>query len=271
LDSKSATPHDLAFVPTMGALHAGHESLIRLARRYSDEVVVSIFVNPLQFDNPDDLAKYPRTLESDTQKAIAAGATRVWAPTYAEIYPGSIDAVKAGKVGTIFEGASRPGHFDGMLTVVKRLFALVQPRWAIFGEKDYQQLFLVREMVRDLALPVEIVPAPLVREADGLALSSRNTRLSSMGHAQALVISRALREASAQSDLNNARAKLRDVLSSEPGFHLDYAEIIDESTFALATLRSHSFRAIVAGWVEGVRLLDNTALSFPSSSGRDIQ
>ena len=237
------------FVPTMGALHAGHQSLIKLAKERSDSVLVSIFVNPLQFENQDDLAKYPKTLADDLAKAEAVGATAVFAPDYADVYPGEISRIDAGAIGDLYEGASRVGHFSGVLTVVKRLFDLVQPKIAIFGEKDFQQLFLIKEMVKQLNLPIEIVAAPIIREADGLAMSSRNIRLDAASRKSALVISKALAQ--------NSIAEMKKVLASEAGFKLDYLEVIDEDTFLPANSDSKNKRVIIAGWVNGVRLLDN--------------
>ena len=242
----------LAFVPTMGALHDGHLSLIRHARELSDEVVVSIFVNPLQFENPDDLAKYPRDLDGDIEKARSAGATRIWAPAYDEVYPDLIEKISAGPIGNIFEGVKRPGHFDGVLTVVNQLFKAVKPRYAIFGEKDFQQLFIIQKWVRENQVPVEILPSPIIRESDGLAMSSRNVRLAPEDREAALVISRALRSGN--------RAQMYEILASEPAFTLDYAEIIDPQTFELATIHTAKPRAIVAGWINGIRLLDNMAM-----------
>ncbi|MEY4692869.1 MAG: hypothetical protein RL437_149, partial [Actinomycetota bacterium] len=141
------------FVPTMGALHSGHAALISAARKRSSHVVVSVFINPLQFNDPNDLKKYPRTPDKDRELAIAAGASEVWFPSVEDIYPTNPELIKAGPIGEIFEGFSRPGHFDGVLTVVKRLFDLVQPDFAIFGEKDFQQLFLIKQMVKDFNLP----------------------------------------------------------------------------------------------------------------------
>lgn len=241
----------LAFVPTMGALHAGHESLIKLARSRCDEVVVSIFVNPLQFENKEDLANYPRTPELDIKKAESAGATYVWLPTFEEIYPGDPKIIPAGPVGNLFEGVHRFGHFDGVLTVVKRLFDLVMPNIALFGEKDFQQLFLIKRMVKELNLPIEIVAAPIIRDVDGLALSSRNIRLSEAGRKAALIISKALNEAKGNRD------QVRKILASESKFILDYAEVIDADTFEIASEETLNKRTIIAGWVEGVRLLDN--------------
>jgi pantoate--beta-alanine ligase len=242
----------LAFVPTMGALHAGHDSLIKLARSRCEEVVVSIFVNPLQFENDKDLANYPRTPELDIERAENAGATYVWLPTFEEIYPDEPKLISAGKLGNLFEGVHRFGHFDGVLTVVKRLFDLVMPDFAYFGEKDYQQLFLIKKMVRDFELPIEIVAAPIIRDQDGLALSSRNIRLSNEGRSAALILSKALREGANDLEL------VRKILASEPKFILDYAEVIDADTFEVANSETANKRTIIAGWIEGVRLLDNS-------------
>ena len=215
-------------------------------------MVVSIFVNPLQFESSEDLAKYPRDISGDTEKALTAGASRIWAPTYQEIYPAEIEKISAGAIGEIFEGRHRTGHFDGMLTVVHRLFELVQPRYAIFGEKDFQQLFIVKKWVRENDIPVEIISAPTVRDKDGLALSSRNLRLSESERQSALVINRALATGNKEGMLST--------LATEPLFQLDYAEVIDEESFEVATPDSEFKRGIVAGWINGVRLLDNMAM-----------
>jgi pantoate--beta-alanine ligase len=241
----------------MGALHAGHLSLITLAKKYSDEVLVSIFVNPLQFENPDDLAKYPRDSDGDSAAARAAGATQVWSPTVAEIYPSNPEIISVGEIGSGYEGVNRPGHFDGVVTVVDRLFKIVQPTHAIFGEKDFQQLFIIKKWVAENNIPVEIISAPLIRDSDGLALSSRNVRLGEQGRSDALVISRALFAAATSNDPD---ATLREFLSAAPGFTLDYAVVIDEESFELATSQTSRPRALVAGWVNGVRLLDNMAM-----------
>jgi pantoate--beta-alanine ligase len=244
-----------AFVPTMGALHAGHASLIKRARECSDTVVVSIFINPLQFENKDDLAKYPRTPELDIELASQAGATHLWLPTVDEIYPGEVQKISAGTLGDVYEGVKRPGHFDGVLTVVNRLFELVKPKCAVFGEKDFQQLTLIKSMKSD----VEIVAAPTIRDADGLALSSRNVRLSDP--MAALVIYRALLAARNEKNIDAARAAMKEVLASEAAFTLDYAEIINESNFEKASQSDESKRAIIAGWVNGIRLIDNMPMN----------
>jgi len=234
------------FVPTMGALHAGHAALISAARKRSNHVVVSIFVNPLQFNAPKDLEKYPRTPDHDRELALAAGASEVWFPTVEEIYPSNPELVKAGPIGEVFEGFSRPGHFDGVLTVVKRLFDLVQPDFAIFGEKDFQQLFLIKQMVRNFNLPIEIIAHPTIREADGLALSSRNIRLSSEDRVKAAIIYKAL---------NSSRDQMNAVLASEPAWKTDYATVINPENFKEEFAPKQ--RAIIAGWIGGIRLIDN--------------
>jgi pantoate--beta-alanine ligase len=248
-----------AFVPTMGALHAGHQSLITKAREFCDEVIVSIFVNPLQFENKEDLEKYPRTPERDFELAHEAGATVVWRPDFENIYPHDITRLSSGELGRKFEGLHRPGHFDGVLTVVHRLFELVKPRYAIFGEKDFQQLFLVREMAAQLHPEIEIIAAPTIRESSGLAMSSRNVRLSAEARSAAEVISRVLRNAAAEDSLDSAQLQL-DEITQAPLFTLDYAEIIDEERFEIATAETTMRRAIIAGWIDGVRLIDNMSM-----------
>jgi pantoate--beta-alanine ligase len=239
-------PSACAFVPTMGALHAGHGSLFAIASQYSDNVVASIFVNPLQFENQEDLAKYPRTPDHDIEMAEKFGVTHLWLPTYEEIYPAGFSQLTAGPIAQLYEGASRPGHFDGVVTVVRRLFDLVKPRVAIFGEKDFQQLTLIREIAQE----VEIIAAPIIREEDGLAMSSRNVRLDDVGRVAARIISQALRDARNENEL-------REILATEQALTVDYADYIDEQTFLPPTESTQFTRAIVAGWINGVRLLDN--------------
>ncbi|GAA1351962.1 pantoate--beta-alanine ligase [Falsarthrobacter nasiphocae] len=230
----------VALVPTMGALHAGHAELVRRARAAADVVVVSIFVNPLQFGDPADLARYPSTLEADLRILEAEGADLAFAPSAAEMYPSGEPMVRvsAGRMGTVLEGASRPGHFDGMLTVVAKLFNAAAPRGeadflAFFGEKDAQQLALIRRMAADLTIDVEVRGVPIVRDADGLALSSRNRFLSAEEREQALVLSRVLAglrrdaEAGRPLGLEAARAELE----AAPGVELDYLELVDPQTF----------------------------------------
>jgi pantoate--beta-alanine ligase len=242
-------PSACAFVPTMGALHAGHASLFNLAKKYSENVVASIFVNPLQFESEEDLAKYPRTPDVDIEIAAAAGVTHLWLPNQSEIYPAGFAKQTAGPIGDIYEGKSRPGHFDGVLTVVRRLFDLVNPKIAIFGEKDFQQLQLIKTIAGD----VEIITAPTIRENDGLALSSRNIRLTPEGRLVAAVIHKALSQSTSEEEL-------RALLATESAFTIDYADFIDEKTFTHAQPTSSDVRAIVAGWINGVRLIDNMSM-----------
>ena len=259
-DSLPALAKPRAFVPTMGALHAGHQSLIKIAREYCDEVIVSVFVNPLQFEDSEDLAKYPKTPDRDEDLAREAGATILWRPDSAAIYPGSELRLTAGVLGEKFEGVHRRGHFDGVLTVVNRLFELVKPRYAIFGEKDFQQLFLIKKMAAQLHPEIEIIAAPTIRDESGLALSSRNIRLSDKGIVKAQSISKALRSAATKDSIDEMKTELAR-LENEPEFNLDYAEIIDEDNFELANESTTRARAIIAGWVDGVRLIDNMAMA----------
>jgi pantoate--beta-alanine ligase len=240
-------------VPTMGALHKGHQALIKRARTLDKDVIVSIFVNPLQFESKEDLEKYPRSPQRDIEIATLAGANEVWFPEYEDLYPEGFKTLSAGALGDKFEGASRPGHFDGVVTVVDRLFAVAKPDKAVFGEKDFQQLIIIKAMKSK----VEIVSVPTVREFDGLAMSSRNVRLSESGRDTALVIHRALAAAKLAPTVEIAQEVLNSTLSTEPGFEKDYATIIDEKDFSVADDSTENRRAIIAGWVEGVRLLDN--------------
>jgi len=241
-------------VPTMGALHVGHQSLIKIAKTKGEKVLVSIFVNPLQFENNDDLVNYPKTLEQDINIAEAAGATAIFVPNEQTIYPGKIEKISAGEIGNIFEGASRPEHFTGVLTVVKRLFDLVKPKAAVFGEKDFQQLFLINQMVAKLKLPIEIISVPTIREINGLAISSRNIRLGKNGEKIAEVIYRALSQPTIE--------QMRSEITKEPGFKLDYLEVIDETTFEMAKPDTKNKRAIIAGWVNQLRLIDNIPMGM---------
>ena len=246
----------IAFVPTMGALHDGHLALIKRARELSSTVVVSIFVNPLQFEKADDLARYPRDAAGDTKKAIEAGATQVWVPTYEEIYPGKIEKESAGQIGRIFEGKERIGHFVGVLTVVKRLFELVNPDYAIFGEKDFQQLFIIKRWVQENHIPIAIISVPTIRDINGVALSSRNSRLTPTELQAAQIINKALRSGS--------KEEMLKILASEPRFDLDYVEIIDEEAFAVAPVGTAHARGVIAGWINGIRLIDNMPIGVRS-------
>jgi pantoate--beta-alanine ligase len=237
------------FVPTMGALHTGHQSLIEIGKSKGGKVLVSIFVNPLQFDKKSDLENYPKNYELDIELAEAAGAEGVFIPDQKEIYPGQILEISAGPIGELYEGKSRLNHCSGVLTVVKRLFELTNPRVAVFGEKDFQQLYLIKKMVNDFALPVKIVSGPIIRDSNGLALSSRNNLLTKDQLKSALVISRAI-----------SQSKLEDMyqeFKNESDFDLDYLEIIDEDSFLKADDSTNNKSVITAGWINQVRLIDN--------------
>lgn len=257
----------VAFVPTMGALHAGHGRLIEQARKMSDQVVVSIFINPLQFGDPADLLKYPHSPEADVEVAAQAGASTLWLAQADEIYPGEIEMISAGQVGATFEGAAREGHFAGVLTVVKRLFDLVAPKWALFGEKDFQQLFLINQMVQERELGVNIQSFPTQRSSSGLALSSRNARLNEADQLAALCLYRALSRAAQEVNFSKMQEVLEQTLLQESAFTLDYAAIIDEKTFQLAQQESPAKRAMVAGWINGVRLIDNMGMTNMGMEG----
>ena len=255
----------VALVPTMGALHDGHRALIQRARRTSDLVVVSVFVNPLQFGSADDLARYPRTLEADLAMAAAEGVDLVWAPTVDEMYPAGPPTVmvSAGPLGELHEGASRPGHFDGVLTVVAKLLHQVQPHVVVFGAKDAQQVALVRRMVADLDVPVHVAVVDTVRAGDGLALSSRNRRLTPAGRETASAIPRALAaaRAAAPSGAAAVRAAAESALDAEPGLVLDYLALVDPETFAeVVPTWVGPTLVLVAATIEGTRLIDNTLI-----------
>jgi pantoate--beta-alanine ligase len=240
----------VAVVMTMGALHEGHAQLVREARELADSVIATIFVNPLQFGAGEDLERYPRTLEQDLRLLEVEGADLVFTPTPDVVYPReSLVRVSAGPLGEVFEGASRPGHFDGVLTVVLKLLHLTTPDVALFGQKDAQQLTAIRRMVSDLDVPVAVVGVPTVREADGLALSSRNRYLTPEQRAAALVLSKAL----ATRDVLAGRA----LFDAEPGADLDYLERVDSATFEAAP---DGDLIIVAATVGTTRLLDNLPL-----------
>lgn len=256
-----AIPSACAFVPTMGALHAGHQSLIKIARQYCDNVAISVFINPLQFENNEDYEKYPKTPDLDEALARDAGATILWRPEVSDLYPDSPKLISSGELGKLYEGTSRTGHFDGVLTVVNLLFELVRPKFAVFGEKDFQQLFLIKEMAAKLHPEINIVAAPTIREESGLAMSSRNVRLSSSGRSEAEIIAKALRAADKKDSIRGARQELRNELK-DSNFKIDYAEIIDSETFAVADESTTKPRALVAGWIEGIRLIDNAALTL---------
>ncbi|HEY3438922.1 MAG TPA: pantoate--beta-alanine ligase [Actinotalea sp.] len=262
-------PARRAVVMTMGALHAGHLALVREARSLADQVVVTIFVNPLQFGPQEDLARYPRDLARDVELLAGAGADLVFAPDVDEVYPGGdpIVRVTAGGIGALWEGAQRPGHFDGVLTVVLKLLNLVTPDVALFGQKDAQQLMAVRRMVHDLDVPVQVVAVPTVRDEDGVALSSRNAYLTPDERVVARSLSRALRAgqavALAGGEATDVRAAAADVVKAQTGLVVDYVALVDPAT-ARPVGAGHRGEAVlaVAGRVGATRLIDNVVLDL---------
>lgn len=265
LEQTRAAGGTVALVPTMGALHEGHVALIREARRRAGAdaaVVVSVFVNPMQFGPNEDLARYPRTFEADLEACAREGVDVVFAPSVDEVYPGGEPQVTLdpGPLGEVLEGEVRPTHFRGVLIVVAKLFGLVRPDLAVFGQKDYQQLVLVRRMVDDLCLGIEVVGAETVREADGLALSSRNAYLDDDQRAAALALSAALSAARDAAPYGGQRAiaAARDVLHEADGVQVDYLELV--SPELAAAPETGEARMLVAARVGATRLIDNTAL-----------
>jgi pantoate--beta-alanine ligase len=270
VEARRSSGADVGLVPTMGALHDGHASLIRRALGERGVVVVSIFVNPLQFVPGEDLARYPRDEARDVDVSESLGADIVWSPSVDEFYPPGVDLHRPepGPVGDRLEGVARPGHFAGVLTAVHRLFDVVGPAAAYFGEKDAQQLFLVRQMVDRLALPVSVVACPTIREPDGLALSSRNAYLSPDEREQAGCLFLALSEA-AELARGGARdpavlvAAMAREVGATPLASLDYAAVVDERTFELPTRIDGPARAVIAARFPSARLIDNLRLPAP--------
>jgi pantoate--beta-alanine ligase len=266
-DAARAEGRTVGLVPTMGALHEGHRALMARARAECDLAVVSIFVNPTQFDDPDDLAAYPRDEERDLRTAERLGLDLAFVPSVEAMYPGGepVVTVDPGSLGERFEGARRPGHFRGVLTVVAKLFHAVGPCRAYFGEKDAQQLFLVRRMVRDLGFPVEVVPCPTVREPDGLAMSSRNRRLPPEQREAAGCLFLALAEAAelargGERDVGKLVAVMAREIGATSEARLDYAAVVDEQTFEEVRSLDRPARALVAARFGEVRLIDNLLL-----------
>ena len=256
----------VALVPTMGALHDGHIALVEEARRHADHVVVSIFVNPRQFGPNEDLDAYPRREAKDAQMLQAAGVAILWAPTVEVMYPdGHATNISLSGVTEGLDGAARPGHFDGVATVVTKLFNQVQPNVALFGEKDYQQLAVVRRMVRDLDLPVEIVGVPTQRAEDGLALSSRNAYLSEDERHNALALPRALGEAARQMEkgaaVDAAIARAIAMLAAHGFDPVDYVSLCDAQTLEPITVLDRPARLLGAARLGRTRLIDNIAVN----------
>lgn len=256
----------VAVVPTMGALHDGHVSLIRAGRQVADAVIVTIFVNPLQFGPGEDLDHYPRDLGSDLALCAREGVEVVFAPTVADMYPQGEPAVRvvAGPLGGRFEGSSRPGHFDGVLTVVLKLLHLTQPQVAVFGEKDAQQLVLVRQMVADLDLPVQVLGVPILREPDGLAMSSRNRYLEDEQRVAATGLRKALLAGAAAGGAGSAAvlAAARDSLSSAHGVRLDYLRLVTPGFDDVPLAQHGPALLLVAAYVGSTRLIDNIAVDL---------
>lgn len=260
------------FVATLGALHVGHQALIERSARENERTVVSVFVNPTQFQEPADLERYPRDLERDAALAAAAGADLIFAPTAEEMYrPGAATRIDVATLATRWEGASRPGHFSGVATVVAILLNLVRPGRAYFGEKDYQQLQVVRRMHLDLALPGEIVGCPTIREPDGLALSSRNARLSPEARRRAAIIPQALTTvtglaAAGETGVPALLAAGRATLATTPEFATDYLAIVDGATLEPIAAVTPGARVLLAGTLDGVRLIDNMAIAVGTNA-----
>lgn len=266
----------VGLAPTMGALHEGHLSLVRAAQQRCSPVVVSIFVNPTQFGAGEDFVKYPRPIEQDRALLEELHVDCLFAPTAAEIYPdGFRTHVEVSGLSERFEGRARPGHFRGVATVVLKLFEIVQPNFAYFGRKDAQQARIVRQMVRDLNLDTEIVVCPIVRELDGLAMSSRNAYLVADDRRRAIVLYRTLDAArteilGGERDAARLVGRIREALKSEPAAAPDYVEIVDADTFEPVTLLRHECLLLIAVRLGGVRLLDNMLIEERGSGGFDV-
>jgi pantoate--beta-alanine ligase len=265
LDAEPLTGKTVAFVPTLGALHEGHMSLVERAHELADTVVVSIFVNPTQFGANEDLAKYPRDLDADLAALEPHHVDYVFAPSVDEMYPDGVTQIKVtgGRVAELFEGRSRPGHFDGVLTVVAKLLGIVRPTHVVFGQKDAQQVFLVQRMVLDLNIATTVDVAETVRASDGLALSSRNRFLDGDARRAALALSRALEAAQSSSDrgIDAVLAASQSVLMGEPLVKLDYLKVVDPRTFLpVDDGYKGPARVIIAAKVGDTRLIDNDSI-----------
>jgi len=261
----------LGLVPSMGALHAGHLSLVSAARAECDLVAASIFVNPTQFAPGEDYEAYPRTFDEDCRKLESAGVHLLFAPSAADIYPpGNTTFIDPGNIALRLDGASRPGHFRGVATIVARLFHIVAPDRAYFGQKDAAQVAVLRHVVRDLNLPVHVAVCPVVREPDGLAMSSRNRYLSPAEHSRALILSRALTAAESLARTGEAsavtlRAAMLTVFATDPETRLDYAAIVDPDTLLPIANTSRGALLAVAAFIGNTRLIDNLLLPAPGN------
>ena len=266
LDAERAAGRTVGFVPTMGYLHAGHGSLMAAAREETDVVATSIFVNPLQFGPTEDLDAYPRDLEGDEALAASHGVDLLFIPSVAEMYPDGpvLTSVSVAEVSAPLEGGARPTHFDGVATVVAKLFSIVGPCRAYFGEKDFQQVAVVRRMVRDLSLPVDVVACPTTRESDGLAMSSRNAYLTPAERAAAPVVHATLQAGrmsidAGERDPARVRALMADLIGAEPLAELDYAEVVDAATLQVVDPLVGELRLLAAVRFGKARLIDNLA------------
>jgi pantoate--beta-alanine ligase len=275
LDRARNTGWRVGLVPTMGALHDGHASLIRAAAAENEAVVTTIFVNPLQFAPTEDLAAYPRDLEADAALAEIAGARYLFTPSVEEMYPfgprNVLTNVSVSSLSATLDGAARPGHFDGVATVVAKLFAIAGTCRAYFGEKDFQQLAIVRRMAADLSFPVEIIGCPTSREPHGLAMSSRNRYLTADERARAEIIHQALQAGVAlvragESSVSAVTAAMKTVLATEPGLALDYAELVDPHTLVVPESVAGTVRLLIAGRLGKARLIDNIGAISPHVS-----
>jgi pantoate--beta-alanine ligase len=265
LDASRAEGRRIGFVPTMGFLHAGHASLMRTARRENDVVLVSIFVNPLQFGPSEDFAAYPRDLDQDAAICAAEGVDLIFHPPVEEMYPEPVTlAVAVGAIGDVLEGKTRPGHFDGVATVVSKLFNIAGPCRAYFGEKDAQQLIVIRRLARQLDFPVEVVGCATVREPDGLAMSSRNTYLKGAERTAAAVLKRALDEGAALigsgAPSGEVVRAMEETIAREPLAKLDYAACVDPATLEAAGDATGPILLAVAAWIGKARLIDNVTV-----------
>lgn len=271
LDAQRALGRRIALVPTMGNLHAGHIRLVEDARQYADIVVCSIFVNPLQFGRNEDLDAYPRTLQEDIAKLRAARCEVLFTPAVEEMYPLGLDAqtiVSVPGISARHCGASRPGHFDGVATVVSKLFNMVQPHTALFGLKDYQQFQVIRHMTRDLCMPVALTGVETQREESGLALSSRNGYLTADEKARAAALHQALRQAGADLQQGDviASVEARAALQLEAaGFRMDYFTVCHADTLEPASAQDRTLVILAAAWMGKTRLIDNLVLTLPDA------
>lgn len=272
LDDARRSGQRIGLVPTLGALHRGHGSLIAIAASQCDLVCVSDFVNPLQFGDPEDFARYPRDIPRDAEIAASHGAKILFAPTPDAMVGTDRDAVTVdpGPLGDLYEGASRPGHFRGVATIVTKLFALIWPVIAYFGEKDFQQLTIVRSLSASLLFPLEVVGCPTIREDDGLALSSRNARLSPKARAVAPMLHRALLEGrdvlASGGTVPKAESAMAAVVANEPQIELDYAICRDARTLGVARSDRSARRLLIAAAIDGIRMIDNIDASAEDSA-----